>query len=509
MKKIIGREKELQELEEAYQSNKAEFIAMYGRRRVGKTYLITNSFSSREDTLFFHISGTKDGTMAKQIRNFTDEIGDKFLKPGTRLESPKTWRDALRLLTEYIKDYPGKKIVLFFDEFPWLVSKRSGLMNTFEFHWNRHWSLDDRIKLIICGSSSGWILENIINAQGGLYNRVTRRIHLEPFNLYETKKYLSYLSVSLQDRDIANLYMVLGGIPFYLSQVKPGMSAIQNIETLAFGKGSFLMTEFANLYATLFGKDSGHTELARIIAKHRYGIGQKKLVEESKRFKQGGRISTLLKDLEQAGFISRFTPFGSKRKGVFYKMEDEYSLFYFNWIEPIKNTLLAESMRKGYWEHELKSPRWNTWSGYAFEALCIKHLSQISEALGLSVTAKPNTWRYVPKKNSLDRGAQIDLLFDRDDNSITLCEIKYTRDPFILDKSQMQKLWNQIDVFKKQTKTQKNIFISFISAQGIKKTVYSEEFVHQVVTLEDLFKKNDDWYPILTNSTYNYSTQIV
>ncbi len=509
MKKIIGREKELQELEEAYQSDNAEFIAVYGRWRVGKTFLVTNSLSNREDTLFFHISGTKKGTKAEQIKNFTDEISDKFLKPGARIESPKTWRDALRLLTEYIKDYKGKKVVLFFDEFPWLVSKRSELMETFQFHWNRHWSLDDRIKLIVCGSSAGWILEKIINDRDGLYNRVTHRIHLEPFNLHETKEYLRSRGASLQNRDITNLYMVLGGIPFYLSQTKTRLSAMQNIEFLAFRKNSFLMTEFDNLYATLFSEDAGHIELAKIISKHRYGINRKNIVAASPRFKKGGRLTTLLKDLEQAGFISRFTPFESKKKEAFYKMEDEYSLFYFNWIEPIRETPLARSMKIGYWEQELKSPAWHSWAGYAFEALCIKHISQISEALGISVTAKPHTWRYVPPKGSLERGAQVDLLFDRDDNSITLCEIKYTREPFILDKEQMHKLWNRIDVFKQHTKTQKNIFLSFISAQGLKKTVYSEEFVHQIVSLEDLFKKNDDWYPLLTNSPYDYSTQDV
>ncbi len=486
---IIGRKKELKELEAAFQSNVAEFIALYGRRRVGKTYLIRTFFSEQQDILFFYVTGTKDGSLKDQIRNFTDEIGDKFIHQGARIESPTSWHDALRMLTGYMRTCPAQKIVLFFDEFPWMVSKRSGLMEAFQYYWNRHWSMDPRIKLIICGSSAGWIIKRIINNRAGLYNRVSRRIHLEPFELHEAKEYLKYCGVSLNERDIVDLYMVLGGIPFYLLQVKPGLSAKQNIEALAFGENSFLMTEFENLYATLFEIGGGHRELARLISQHRYGIALSEIADKAVRYSRGGRITSWLADLEQAGFISRFTPYGSKRKGVFFKMEDEYSLFYFYWIEPIRATLLGKGMRKGYWEQILKGPAWRSWAGYAFEALCVKHISQISESLGLSPSAIPATWRYVPKKGVLGDGAQIDLLFDRDDNAITVCEIKYSKDPFVLDKSYMQKLNRQIDVFKKRTKTKKNIFIAFVSAQGLKKTLYAEEFVHNIVELSELFKK--------------------
>jgi hypothetical protein len=488
---IIGREKELEIINTAFQSNVAEFIAVYGRRRVGKTYLIRNFFHARTDTLFFYVTGTNNGSMTQQIRNFLAEVAQAFLYPGARLEIAD-WRDAFQALTENIKKSPHKKIVLFFDEFPWMVTRKSKLMETLEYFWNRHWSMDPRIKLIICGSSSGWILKHIVHNRGGLYNRVTFSIHLKPFDLAQTKKFLRHQNISLQDKDIADIYMVLGGIPYYLSKVKRGLSAAQVIEDLAFQENSFLLEEFNNLFATLFDGKGFHVALARIIAQHSCGIGQEELVKEAEGFSSGGRINSWLKDLEQAGFIHRFTPFGSRRKGIFYKIDDEYSLFYFQWIEPIQNMLIKESMSRGYWEGLHKTSQWKSWAGRAFETICFKHIRVIRRVLKLPPDALAYTWRYIPKKEPQESGAQIDLLFDRSDNVITLCEIKYTQEPYALNKENVAKIKRQIKVFKKQTKTKKNLFIVFISAHGLKKNMYADDLVNGVVTLRDLCKYEND-----------------
>ena len=486
---FYGREKERNVLELAYKSKKPEFIALFGRRRVGKTYLVRNVFMQKKDAVFFYVTGTKDGNITHQIQNFTEEIGTAFIRSGVRLETKANWRDTFRILTDHIEASPKKKIVLFFDEFPWMVTKKSGLLQTLEYYWNHHWSRDPRIKLIICGSSSGWILKNIVNNIGGLYNRVTQRIHLEPLNLHQTKGYLARRNIRLSNKQITHFYMVLGGIPHYLDQIRAGISAMQAIEELAFKKNSFLITEFKNLYATLFGVANGHIELARIIAQHHYGIGQEELANASANITSGGALSKRLEDLVEAGFIERFKPFQHRRRGVSYKMIDEYSLFYFRWLEPIKDTLLEKGMRKGYWEAIQKSPAWQSWAGYAFESICYRHISQISLALKLSPTAVPYTWKYVSIKGSKEDGAQIDLLFDRDDDAITIIEDKFTEKPFIIEKSYAERLKRKIDVFKEKTNTAKQIFLAFVSASGLKKTIYSEEMVSGIVTLDDLFKK--------------------
>jgi hypothetical protein len=484
---VIGRKKEQFLLESAFQSQTSELIALYGRRRVGKTYLIRNTFMHRKDTIFFTVTGMKDGTKSQQLENFRKQVATAFYQPHSRIENPLNWFNALDMLRQEIQASSSAKIVLFFDEFPWMVTKKSELLTAFEYFWNEHISQDARVKVIICGSSAGWIIKNIVNNRGAFYNRMTRKIQLEPFNLAQTKEFLTYREVTLNLKQITHLYMVLGGIPFYLSHVQPGLSAVQTIADLAFDKSSFLLEEFENLYATLFDDSAGHIALARAIAIHRHGISQADLAKILPHVHSGGTLVKWLTDLEQAGFIKRFIPFEAQKKGIYYKLIDEYSLFYFRWIEPIKSSIQSIGMKKEYWETIQQTPAWHNWAGYAFEALCYKHVFQIMDALKISPTAIPHTWRYVPRSGSKEDGAQIDLLFDRTDNTITLCEIKYTNTPFTIDKAYAAKLSKKMDVFTKHTKTQKLILFDLISAQGLKHSRYSD-MISATCTLEDLFK---------------------
>ncbi len=487
MEPIIGRKEEKSILEAAFNSETPEFLCVYGRRRVGKTYLIRNTYGDKEDTTFFYVSGRKDGSLEDQIALFTKEMARVFGFPKSSLGVKKSWNETFELLTELINTAPTKKVVLFFDEFPWMATPKSNILHALDTYWNRFWSMDKRIKLVICGSASAWILKHIVNSIGGLYNRATRTIHLKPFDLYETRQYLEFKKIRLTNREIVHLYMVLGGIPFYLDQLQAGLSAMQNIEWLAFKEGSFLLKEFSNLYTTLFGSDSMHLRLVRAIAEHCNGIDQQELADKLEGIETGGTLSKYLIELEQAGFIKRFKPFGRTAKGLFYKIIDEYSLFYFKWIEPIKDSI-ERGEERGYWMKAQNSPTWHQWSGCAFEVVCNKHIPLIREALHLTM-AQASQWRLVPPKGSQEKGAQIDLLFDRDDDSITICEIKYTKDPFTITKSYAQNIQNKLDIFKKHTKTKKSLYFAMISASGVKQNMYSEELVSGLVTLEDLFKE--------------------
>jgi len=485
---IVGREEEVRELSQFLSSNTSEFLAIYGRRRVGKTFLIRHFFQ-KQNALFFNVTGAKDVPLKEQISHFTKEIGNIFYK-GASLTPPKNWDAAFESLTEAFKMISKtKKIVLFFDEFPWLVTKNSRLLQTLEYYWNHYWSQDKRIKLIICGSSASWIIEKIINNKGGLYNRITRTIYLEPFNLKSTKVFLNSLNIRLTNAQILQIYMVLGGIPYYLSKIEKGLSAIENIERLAFRRNGFLLEEFDNLFFALFEDAEIYIQIIRLIAKHRYGIGQEDLLTHLGKSYQGENGLKKLKALQDANFILRFKSHFQKKKGFFYRLVDEYTLFYLDWIEPIRETLKTKSLIKGYWEQISQTPRWRSWSGYAFESVCYKHIPQISKTLKIPPTSLPDTWRYVPSKNMQDEGAQIDLLFDRTDDSITLCEIKYTQSPFILDKLETSLIQKKISIFKKKTQTKKQIFLAFITANGLKKTMYSEEIVDGVVVLDNLFEK--------------------
>lgn len=486
---LIGRNEEKAMLEDFVKSDRPEFLAIYGRRRIGKTFLIKQTFAER-DCIFFNVTGVQNGSKEAQIKLFTKEIGNVFYQ-GAEIKERDNWIDTFDVLAAAIeKNVPkDRKIVLFFDEFPWMATHRSGLLQALEHRWNHSWSNDERIKLIICGSSASWIINKIINNKGGLHNRITRQIHLMPFNLKDTAEFLSHLKIKLDYKQIAELYMATGGVPYYLLRAEKNQSATQLIDKMAFQHNCLLFNEFDNLFSSLFENANHHVELLRIIANSHSGIGQEEIISNSPDISRGGRTVDRLKELEDTGFVVSFMPHMHKKRGRYYRLIDEYTLFYLDWIEPIKNTLQKKSLESGYWQERHHTPAWYNWAGYAFESICYKHIHQIRKKLNISPSAIANGWRYVPVAKSSEQGAQIDLLFDRDDDTITICEIKYTTEPFAITKEYAQNLKNKIAVFKEKTRTKKNIFLVMISANGIKETIYSEELVQGVVTLEDLFSQ--------------------
>ncbi|MBP6986302.1 MAG: AAA family ATPase [Alphaproteobacteria bacterium] len=487
MSKIIGRSDERELLSQLLKSDRAEFLALYGRRRVGKTYLIRNYFSEA-NCVFFHITGIQDGSLAEQLEQFVKQIGDTFYN-GATLAPCKRWLDAFDELTKAIQKLPNnKKVVLFLDEFPWMATKRSRLLQALDHYWNRYWVNEPQVKLIVCGSSASWVIENIINNKGGLYNRITASLKLEPFSLAEVKLYLKSQGVALNNRHILELYMVIGGIPHYLSQIKKGKTTAQCVDELCFQKNGLLFSEFDRLFASLFNESEIYVKLCQTISKYRYGIGQAELIKESKS-PAGGRTNKRLKELEDAGFIMSFIPYGHQEKGIYYKIIDEYTLFYFHWIKPTLSAIRKKDQVSGYWLSKSKEPIWKGWTGYAFEAICYKHISHIRIALQIDPGSEVGSWRFVPKKGKAEEGAQIDLLFDRPDGAVTICEIKYNEQPYAIDKQYAKNLLNKAAVYKKHTQTNKEIFIAMITSGGLKPTMYSEEMVSGQVTLDDLFKE--------------------
>lgn len=484
---IYGRAYEIDVLNKLYNSNRAELLALFGRRRVGKTFLIRQFFIEKEDVVFFNATGAKDGTLKEQIRHFTDQIGVTFLH-GIIPETGKNWDEVFKVLTDAINFIPkNKKVVLFFDELPWMATKNSRLLQSVDYYWNQHWSNDDRLKLVVCGSSASWIIQKIIKNKGGLYNRITRKMRLEPFKLNDTKHFLKQSGITLNNEQVLMLYMLTGGIPYYLSRIEPGLSAMQIIEQLAFCRDGVLFEEFDNLFSSLFDDYEGHIKIIKAIAKQRYGIGQNELLKLFGKSLLGGTGQKKLKDLEDAGFIISFKPHFHKRQGKYYRLIDEYTAFYLKWIEPLRDTLQGQALDKGNWVSIQNSPEWYAWLGYAFETVCYKHISEIRRVLSIDPGALANSWRYVPRKEDGKRGAQIDLLFDRRDGAITLCEIKYTKKPFNIDKQYFDILQRKIKVFKDITRTKKQLFMVLISANGLKPTIYSEEIVNGLVVLNDLF----------------------
>ena len=477
---IIGRKEEKTILERVYKSKKAEFLVVYGRRRVGKTFLIRDFFSHKK-CKFFHATGLKGGNIKIQLKKFTDALSQTFFDK-TPLAVPKNWDGAFNLLHSQITK-TDEKVVIFLDELPWLATRKSGLLNEIDYYWNRHWSDMPQVILIVCGSSASWLIQKIIYNKGGLHNRITGQIKLLPFSLIETNEYLVHKGIKLEKKHVLEIYMALGGIPYYLEYLEPGLSAYQNIQRTIFDDNAPLKDEYTKLFDSLFENADIYKELITLIAQKSIGVSKADLALKAELSKSGGRLSERLRDLRDAGFIEEFTPWGQK-KSEYYKVIDEYTLFYLRWVEPHT----GKKFPKDFWISESKRPAYYAWAGYAFEAVCMKHTHQIVQALKIPASAM-GSWRFVPPKGSLENGAQVDLIIDRRDDALNLCEIKYTEQPFVIDKPCAERLRKVTDVFKEKTATKKQIFITIISANGLKKTMYSEEMISSVITLSDLFKE--------------------
>ena len=481
---IIGRKPAQQYLRNTIDSNKAAFIAVYGRRRIGKTYLLKNFFQTQLDIIFFYYTGLKDGDKQDQIENFTKDISKAFYN-NAPLTAPKKWLHAFDMLNDAINIAPPhKKIVIFLDELPWMATPKSKVLQQLDYFWNHYWSHNSKVKLIICGSSASWIIKNIINNKGGLHNRITGKIHLQPFTLQESAEFLKHLGVNLTYKHILKIYMAIGGVPYYLEQVKPGHSAIEILSQLFFEEQSLLRNEYDNLFASLFNDATQYKLIISTLAKHPYGVGKNALLQTLGISASGGGGISKLMELEDAGFIMSFIPFGHKRQGIYYRLMDEYCSFYLKWVLPYKKSI---SKSKNF--HDMsKEPGWNTWLGYSFEILCYRHLSEIQDQLDIKATAIPNAWRYAPKKHDSSTGAQIDLLFDRSDDAITICEIKYSFDPYVITKNDIDSLQRKINAFRKHTKTKKQIFISMITTQGLQNNYYADSLIEKVVAVEEIFE---------------------
>ena len=475
---IVGRKKELRLLERAFRADEAQFLTVYGRRRVGKTYLLRQFFSHQECT-FLHVTGLHKGSLRKQLEKFAVEFSKTFLSK-IPLKVPDSWNEAFKLLDQQIES-SQKKVVIFFDELPWLATRKSDLLNEIDYFWNNKWAGKQNVIFIACGSSASWLIKNIIYDKGGLHNRTTLEIHLLPFTLLETREFLKSKHILLNDDNILSLYMAVGGIPYYLGYAESGYTAQQIIQSLFFDKNGPLEGEFSKLFDSLFNKAEAYKELVEIISRKKIGLTKAEISKVAKLSSAGGFLSERLESLCNAGFLQKYKIWGKERHS-YYKVIDEFCLFYLHWVRDYQGNVFP----KDHWFIQSQRSAYHAWAGYAFEAVCSKHIHEIIRALGLTMVNVISSWRTIPK-NSDEKGAEIDLVIDRVDDGITLCEIKYTKTPFIIDKNYAQVLNNKIALFKTRTKMRKQIFLAFVSAHGIKPTLYSEEMVSGMATLEDLF----------------------
>ena len=476
---IIGREAEQRVLNDAFRSKESNLAALYGRRRVGKTFLVRELF---RDHLIFELTGLHNEPMKRQLENFASSLRRYFRSAPVTI--PSTWLAAFEILQSLIQSLPvlkGQKRVLFFDEFPWLETRRSGFLAAFELFWNTFANQRSDMLVIICGSAASWMIRKVIGSTGGLHNRTTVRLRLEPLSLGEARSYLEHRNVRLDDFQMAQLYMAIGGVPHYLNQVQAGRSAAQNIDRLCFAKDGLLSDEFQHLYAALFEDASQHEAVVRALAKSGKGLTRNELLRAAS-LKSGGASTFILKELIQSGFVMESPPYDNKVKDTIYRLVDEYSLFYLTWIEPNRTS------GADVWLKKSTSRNFETWCGYAFESLCLKHIRQIKNALGIaSVQTHEASWIYQAKTQA-EEGTQIDLLLERADHCTNLCEMKFSVNPFKIDKQYAAKLERKLRVFREKTKTRNTLFLTLVTAFGIESNDYSQRLVSSEIRLSQLMK---------------------
>lgn len=473
---IIGREKEKEKLDKILLSNQAEFLALYGRRRVGKTFLIRQYL---KDYIVFDISGTKEGGKEQQIFNFFSEYLVRTQKQ-KETKLPNSWHEAFDYLAAYLRELPptDKKYVVFLDEMPWLDTPKSEFISALEFFWNQHLSKLNPILLIACGSASSWIRKNLINARGGLYNRITQRIKLFPFNLYETNLFLQNIGINLPHYQAIELYMAMGGIPFYLKEIEKGKSATQLIDAICFSPQGLLYEEYNQLYHSLFKNAEYHTMIIEALATHPQGMSRSDIANSTKI--NEAQLTKTLEELTECDFISFFQPFANKKKDGVYKLTDFYSLFYLKFIQPNKGG------GDKIWEQLSQQPTYTAWSGYAFENICLMHTAQIKMALGISgVYTKHSAWRF--KGDDTLPGTQIDMIIERADQIIHVCEAKFTKDNYTLTNDYAAKLRLKKTIFRQATQTKKAVFTTLLTTYPALQNKYYLEEIDSEITMDKLF----------------------
>lgn len=475
---IIGRKKESEELIRLYHSNQAQLVAIYGRRRVGKTYLVRELF--KEQFSFYHtgISPVElkgKSLLSAQLTAFQSSL----LQYGSMDESvPNDWMEAFDRLISLLSVKQGpEKMVVFIDEMPWMDTMRSGFITAFEHFWNGWASGRDNLMLIVCGSATSWIQDNLINSYGGLYDRVTSEIQLSPFTLKETEELMRMKGVTLSRYDIIQLYMSTGGIPFYLSYAEPGKSLAQIIDSLFFARNAKLKNEFDRLFNSIFAKPDRYRAVVRMLARKHIGFTREE-ISEGTGIAQGGQLSSILQVLETSNFVERYKPFETDSRHLKYRLSDPFCKFYLTQVS-------GKQREEHFWQNNENLSALNSWRGYAFEDVCLKHVEQIKNALRIGgVSSENSTWSF--KGTQGQKGMQIDLIINRNDKVVNLCEMKFTKDEFVVSDEYEKILRKRIDRISEIVSKRHNVQMTLVTTFGLKYGVHSGVF-QNVVTIDSLF----------------------
>lgn len=469
---MIGRFEESRQLNDLFESRESEFVAIYGRRRVGKTYLVRETFEGR---FTFRHTGLQNANKARQLDHFFLSLKEAGC---TARRKPSNWFEAFGLLRETLASMPEGRKVVFIDEMPWMDTPKSDFLSALDSFWNEWASARKDILFIVCGSASAWIVKRIFRNRGGLHNRVTARICLLPFTLGECERYAAERGLAMTRTDIAECYMALGGIPYYWRLLERGRGVAGNFDRLFFAENAPLKGEFDELYASLFKDSRMHRGIVRALAGRKSGMSRSEIARVAG-VPECGKLTEALEALEQSGFVRRYRAFGKRKREAFYQLMDDFTLFHFRFLD-------GTTADATFWESTISSPMQSAWRGLAFERLCLSHLAQMRKALGLS-GIHVEAWSWLHRGDDVHpKGVQVDLVLDRADNVIDLFEMKWSRTPFPIDRNMADDLALKAGTFQDVTGTRKAVHIAMATTAGLVRNAY-RGVVQSEVTLDDLF----------------------
>ncbi len=476
---IIGRKEEIKTLEKLYESGKAEFVAVYGRRRVGKTFLVGETFKRRITFLHTGLSpldGNRKNLLSSQLDNFHASL----IKAGMKnIKRPDSWLEAFLLLEKHLEDIDdGSRQLVFIDELPWLDTAKSNFIQALESFWNSWGCFHSNLMLIVSGSSNSWILNNLINNYGGLYNRLTCVMKLSPFTLGECEELLNTAGVRFSRYDIVQSYMVFGGIPYYLSALNPEKSLAQNIDSMFFCRNALFRNEFDRLFNSMFSSPEMEKSIISFLSSRRAGYTRNEIIRGTG-VKGGGTLTKSLEALLESGFILKYVPFGLKKNEEHYKLIDPFCIFWLHFLENRKDR------NETFWEQNVTGQELSSWRGPAFENVCFNHIPQIKNALGISgVSSEESAWS---KKKDDTEGMQIDLLINRRDNVVNMCELKFCSSDFTVDSRYYRTLLSRAETLSEMLPKKAVVRSTLITTYGLTRNEYSSAFVN-TVTMDDLFR---------------------
>ena len=477
MDKLIGRHKEQSILKNCLESGRSEFVVIYGRRRIGKTFLVRRFFN---DTYDFSFVGKHEMPREQQLADFAKAL--QRYSSSEFAPELKNWTQAFDSLARLLeaKDANRKKVI-FFDEMPWMDTPKSDFVSSLENFWNGWAAMRDDIVFVACGSATSWMIDSLLHNQGGLFNRITRKIYLRPFRLYEVEQYMDEHHFNWSRYQIAQCYMILGGVPFYLTLLNPHMSLLSNIDELFFADShAMLRTEHNELYATLFKRPDNYLTVIRLLTQRKEGYTRKEISENTGL--GGAALTKVLSDLEQCDFVLPYARYGNKRNNTIYRIKDFYTLFFYKYIQGV------DTKDPHRWTHLSSSQQVVSWQGFSFELLCLMHLDEIKLALGIDrILNDSSAWR----SRQDGHGTQIDLVIERADRNINICEMKFSGTPYIISADYERRLRERMAIFRAETATRCSTRMTMVTTYGVLLGKHSA-IVDDEVTLDDLFAVTDE-----------------